>query len=268
MTATTPMPVEFYQFPAGFKPAAKELVALDDAVAVAAIRRRFIEIGKTGNLGDYKPLPRRDGLCELRFHTGQGHRVYFKNYDGQMGVFLIGTKNNQTADINAAHQRMKDFENGIGIIADHRHDQSRDNKSSSKYGAIGPMFIGSAFLAATAQDAKDLSLFLASASASNGYRDNAIQAQSNVAKLVSLDVLRVPTLPAATQLREVNLRPFAAFDNAHDYIVLPTRLVGRPSDSPNDFLVNVAINSTPRPDRAILAANRNNQKLSPQTLYC
>lgn len=82
-----------------------------DNVAQARIAMRFENVEK-GNLGDYKVLPGRNGLCELRFRSGAGIRVYF----GVMGdgpnrrlVVVTGggdknTKREQQKEIDAAHE--------------------------------------------------------------------------------------------------------------------------------------------------------------------
>ena len=55
-----------------------------------------------GNYGDYKPLG--DGICELKFDFGPGHRIYCAEEEGGVIVILLcgGDKSSQVQDIKTA----------------------------------------------------------------------------------------------------------------------------------------------------------------------
>ena len=62
-----------------------------------------------GHYGDYKKLKNSD-LSELRFMTNKGYRIYFKELDNILILFLAGgDKSNQKNSIKKAEQYYKEF---------------------------------------------------------------------------------------------------------------------------------------------------------------
>jgi putative addiction module killer protein len=64
---------------------------------------------RNGNLGDVKPVG--EGVNEMRFHSGQGFRIYF----GQVGSKIIllltaGDKKNQDTNIELAKRLWREYQ--------------------------------------------------------------------------------------------------------------------------------------------------------------
>ena len=82
----------------------------DDLDAVTAARvDRCIRRLEAGNFGAAKPL--RAGVFELRLDFGPGYRVYYGR-EGRTIIILLGggTKRRQDADIAAAVERWKQYQ--------------------------------------------------------------------------------------------------------------------------------------------------------------
>jgi putative addiction module killer protein len=84
----------------GRDPIKEWLKALRDPLGKRAVIRRIDRL-MTGHFGDHRPV--RDGVWELRIHTGPGYRVYYA-MDGSIMVLLLaaGDKSTQTRDVDRA----------------------------------------------------------------------------------------------------------------------------------------------------------------------
>jgi putative addiction module killer protein len=65
---------------------------------------------RLGNFGDFKPIGGAKQLFELRFHQGQGFRLYYGRDGNQIVVLLNGDdKGNQYSAINKAKQLWNEY---------------------------------------------------------------------------------------------------------------------------------------------------------------
>ena len=89
-----------YVTPSGTIPFEEWMNGLKDSVTRHRIQTRLDRVEK-GNFGDYKPVG--EGVCELRFDFGSGHRIYFVE-EGDVIVILLcgGDKSSQVKDIKTA----------------------------------------------------------------------------------------------------------------------------------------------------------------------
>ena len=89
-----------YVTPSGTIPFEEWMNGLKDSVTRHRIQTRLDRVEK-GNFGDYKPVG--EGVCELRFDFGSGHRIYFVE-EGDVIVILLcgGDKSSQIKDIKTA----------------------------------------------------------------------------------------------------------------------------------------------------------------------
>lgn len=73
----------------------------------AQVRTRLNRI-RIGNFGDSKPL--KQGVSELRIHSGPGYRVYFGKVGKKVVLLLCGgDKGSQTRDIKRAVDYWKSY---------------------------------------------------------------------------------------------------------------------------------------------------------------
>ena len=98
--------VIIYQDSAGNEPFNDWLKSLRDERTRHRIRERLLRV-EAGNYGDHKSV--KDGVFELRFRFGSGHRVYFGE-DGDTVVVLLsgGDKSTQERDIERAKTYWKE----------------------------------------------------------------------------------------------------------------------------------------------------------------
>lgn len=96
-----------YQAPEGKIPFREWLLSLKDIQVRARIRARLDRL-RLGNFGDCKSVG--EGVFEMRFHFGPGHRVYF-GMDGRTIVVLLsgGDKKRQERDVRRAQEYWKDY---------------------------------------------------------------------------------------------------------------------------------------------------------------
>jgi putative addiction module killer protein len=89
-----------YITPSGTVPFEEWLSGLKDPVTRNRIKTRLDRVEK-GNFGDHRPVG--DGVLELRFSFGPGHRIYFVE-EGDVIVVLLcgGDKSSQVKDIKTA----------------------------------------------------------------------------------------------------------------------------------------------------------------------
>lgn len=106
--AATPKNVVIYADTSGREPFTEWLEGLRDPQARRRILTRLRRV-EQGNYGDYKSL--QDGVYELRFPFGPGHRVYFGE-DGNTVVVILagGDKSSQTTDIDRAKTSWKEYQ--------------------------------------------------------------------------------------------------------------------------------------------------------------
>ena len=97
--------VEFLE-PNGSSPYAKWFARLD-AVAAAKVATALYRM-EQGNLSNAKPVGQ--GVAEYRVDFGTGYRIYI-GQDGNVLIILLGggTKKGQSADIQRAQQRWRDY---------------------------------------------------------------------------------------------------------------------------------------------------------------
>ena len=83
------------------------LTQLADARAQAKIATRINRLA-AGNFGDCKSL--RQGLFELRIHSGPGYRVYYAMIGRECVLLLCGgDKRRQSSDIERASEFLEDY---------------------------------------------------------------------------------------------------------------------------------------------------------------
>ena len=84
----------------------KWLRKLKDLRAKAKILFRIQKIENDEHFGDCEPVG--DGIRELKIDFAKGYRVYFKDSDGKIIIFLIGgDKSTQQRDIEKAQEVLK-----------------------------------------------------------------------------------------------------------------------------------------------------------------
>jgi putative addiction module killer protein len=87
------------------------LNALVNGVDKARVLRRLERIKESGELGDWRSVD--EGVNELRFHFGQGYRIYFLRKGMEIIILLVGgDKGSQTRDIKRAKQIAEEYTNG------------------------------------------------------------------------------------------------------------------------------------------------------------
>lgn len=102
----TPIDVELYKTEAGKCPFEEWLEQLPPS-ARQKIERRLYRL-RLGLIGDSKYL--RDGLFELRLHSGPGYRIYYGMAGKKLIILLeAGDKGSQTADIHTARKYWHDY---------------------------------------------------------------------------------------------------------------------------------------------------------------
>ncbi len=81
---------------------------LKDKQAKVRIQAR-IDLVEEGHFGDAKPVG--EGVCELRFFFGPGHRIYYCQKGFEIVLLLVGgDKSTQDKDIKLAQQLAKQLE--------------------------------------------------------------------------------------------------------------------------------------------------------------
>ena len=95
-----------YLEPNGSSPYARWFARLD-AVAAAKVAKALYRM-EQGNLSNVKPVGQ--GVAEYRIDFGPGYRIYI-GQDGNVLILLLGggTKKGQSADIQQAQQRWRDY---------------------------------------------------------------------------------------------------------------------------------------------------------------
>jgi putative addiction module killer protein len=103
----TPKTVIIYHDAAGNEPFTDWLNKLRDPTTRRRILKRLLQVGN-GLYGDFKSVG--EGVYELRFFFGPGHRVYFGE-DGDTIVIILtgGDKSNQSRDIQRAQTYWKEY---------------------------------------------------------------------------------------------------------------------------------------------------------------
>ena len=82
-----------------------------DSSSYDLIYQRFVRIEMTGHLGDCRHVG--DGVWELRFHFGAGHRVYYILRGKDIILLLCGgVKTGQSRDIELAKRLAREVRNG------------------------------------------------------------------------------------------------------------------------------------------------------------
>ena len=85
----------------------KWLKKLKDLRGKVSILRRLKRV-KQGNFGDYKSLD--SNICEIRFTTGPGYRIYYMQKNDEVVILLVGgDKSTQTQDIAKAKKLAKEY---------------------------------------------------------------------------------------------------------------------------------------------------------------
>ncbi|WP_313456984.1 type II toxin-antitoxin system RelE/ParE family toxin [Stenotrophomonas sp.] len=96
----------------GRDPFAEWRQSLRDIKTRIAIDRRIMRL-ELGNAGDHKHV--RDGVWELRIHTGPGFRIYYGKSGNTVVVLLCGgDKGSQDADIERACMYWQDWQRRAG----------------------------------------------------------------------------------------------------------------------------------------------------------
>jgi putative addiction module killer protein len=115
----TPKELRFYKTADGKRPFIEWYRSLTTEVRTPVHKR--MDRVEHGNFGDAKPLG--NGVFELRFHEGKGHRVYY-GLDGKRVVLLLigGDKPSQDGDIQHAKEYWKDY-----------RDHEPEERSSSEW---------------------------------------------------------------------------------------------------------------------------------------
>ena len=95
--------IKLYRTPTGREPFSEWYDSIQDLNLQSRIDKRLERIAN-GNFGDCRSLG--DGVFELRFHFGPGHRIYFGEVDNTIVLLLCaGDKSSQARDI----RRAKDY---------------------------------------------------------------------------------------------------------------------------------------------------------------
>jgi putative addiction module killer protein len=95
-----------YENAIGKAPYAEWLDRFDTPEAVMIEVR--VRRARLGNLGHWKSIG--EGVCELKFDSGPGYRVYFGQIDSTVVVLLCGgDKKTQKKDISEAKKLWQDF---------------------------------------------------------------------------------------------------------------------------------------------------------------
>ncbi len=103
MRHTEPRELRLYRTPTGREPFSEWYDSIQDLNLQSRIDKRLERIAN-GNFGDCRSLG--DGVFELRFHFGPGHRIYFGEVDNTIVLLLCaGDKSSQARDI----RRAKDY---------------------------------------------------------------------------------------------------------------------------------------------------------------
>ena len=100
MSNAYPRELEIYRSRNGQEPFTEWLNAIRDQKTQRRIRTRLASL-KLGNFGDYRSVG--EGVFELRFRFGVGHRIYFGAVDNTLVLLLCGgDKSSQARDIERA----------------------------------------------------------------------------------------------------------------------------------------------------------------------
>ena len=96
-----------YITPSGTVPFEEWINGLKDPVTRHRIQTRLDRVEK-GNFGDYRPVG--EGVLELKFAFGPGHRIYFVE-EGNVIIVLLcgGDKSSQVKDIKTAKMYWQDL---------------------------------------------------------------------------------------------------------------------------------------------------------------
>lgn len=98
--------IDIYKTANGKEPYVEWIESLDKIVR-ARIKARITRIQETNNLGIHEPVG--DGVFELKFDFGPGHRVYFGFKTSTFLILLFGgNKKGQQKDIQTAKKYWKD----------------------------------------------------------------------------------------------------------------------------------------------------------------